>query len=327
MKGLLKSKIATVTIAGLVATEVTLRLAFGLGNPVLVQADSEAGYRFRPNQKVYRFGRTIEYNQYSQRSDPINARKSTGVLRVLMVGDSVLNGGNPIDQDRTITEQFENRLSAAGYRAEILNASAGSWGIGNQLGYLQKFGIVDSDAVILQIGTHDLLQPTSNSNAVGSIYFPKRRPLLALQEAWTRYSWPRISSRLKLNSPASEISEIPTARLEPREQFEQNMYRLNAIATLVRDKQKPVFVIFTPNRADLVPTYKIPAYKGEFFHRLKSWQIPVIDTHLAWSSLPTEQVETYFRDIVHLSEAGNQAVADLLFQQLCTQSQLTACSP
>ena len=324
MKFSIKYWIPGSILVALITTEVTLRLALGLGNPVLVQADPHTGYRFQPNQKVFRFGRTIEYNQYSQRSDPITPQKPTRTLRILMTGDSVLNGGNPTDQSRTITELFENRLSAAGHNAEVLNASAGSWGIGNQLGYLREFGILDSDAVIVQIGTHDLLQQTSKSHAVGSIYFPNHKPLLAIQEAWTRYAWPRISGRLKLNSPASEI---PTVDRKPKEQFEQNMQILKAIVTLVRDKQKPVLVVFTPNRADLVPTYRIPAYKAEFFHRLKSWQIPVIDTHLAWSTLPTEQVKTYFRDIVHLSEAGNQAVADLLFQQLCTQSQLTACSP
>lgn len=311
-------------VVALITAEVTLRLALGLGNPVLVQADPHTGYRFQPNQKVWRFGRTIEYNQYSQRSDPITPKKPTGTLRILMTGDSVLNGGNPTDQSRTITELFENKLSAAGYRAEVLNASAGSWGIGNQLGYVREFGIFDSDAAIVQIGTHDLLQQTGKSHAVGSIYFPNHRPPLAIQEAWTRYLWPRISGRLKLNSP---VSEIPTANLKPRKQFEQNMQLLDAIVTLVRDKQKPVFVVFTPNRADLVPSYQIPAYKAEFFDRLKSWQVPVIDTHLAWSNLPTEQVKTYFRDTVHLSEAGNQAVADLLFQQFCAQSQLTACTP
>ena len=324
MKWPVKYKVAGGIISVLAATELSLRLAFGFGNPVLVQADPNSGYRFQPNQKVWRFGRTIEYNQYSQRSEAIAPQKPTRTLRILMTGDSVLNGGNPTDQPRTITELFEDRLSSSGRGAEVLNASAGSWGIGNQLGYLRKFGTFGSDAVIIQIGTHDLLQPTSTGDAVGSIYFPNQRPILAIQEAWTRYAWPRIAGKLKLNSPTSEI---PAASIDPHQQFEQNMQLLKAIVTLVRDQQTPVFVLFTPNRADLLPSYQVPAYKAEFFARLSDWQVPVTDSHAAWSTEPTGTVETYFRDIVHLSETGNQAVADLLFQQLCSPNQLPACMP
>ncbi|MGK7903950.1 MAG: SGNH/GDSL hydrolase family protein [Hormoscilla sp.] len=324
MKWSAKYKVAGGIIAVLAATELTLRLALGLGNPVLVQADPNSGYRFQPNQKVWRFGKTIEYNQYSQRSEPIAPQKPPGTLRILMTGDSVLNGGNPTDQPRTITEIFEGRLSASGRGAEVLNASAGSWGIGNQLGYLRKFGTFGSDAVIIQIGTHDMLQPTSTSEAVGSIYFPNQQPILAIQEAWTRYAWPRIAGKLKLNSPTSEI---PAASIDPNQQFEQNMQLLKAIVTLVREQQTPVFVLFTPDRADLLPSYRVPAYKAEFFDRLSDWQVPVVDSHAAWSTEPTGTVETYFRDIVHLSETGNQAVADLLFRQLCSPNQLPACMP
>lgn len=100
MKFLAKYWISGSVIVVLI-TEVTLRLAFGLGNPVLSQADPNTGYRFQPNQKVFRFGKKVEYNQYSQRSDPIILEKPKEILRILMTGDSVLNGGNPIDQSQT----------------------------------------------------------------------------------------------------------------------------------------------------------------------------------------------------------------------------------
>ena len=115
------------SVATLAATEVTLRLAFGLGTPVLSQADTATGYRFQPNQKIYRFGKNIEYNQYSQRSEPITPEKPQGKIRILMTGDSVLNGGNPTDQSNIITELFENKLTTSNHPAEVLNASAGSW--------------------------------------------------------------------------------------------------------------------------------------------------------------------------------------------------------
>ena len=311
-------------IVALTATEMSLRLVFGLGNPVLSQADPDTGYRFQPNQKVLRFGKKVEYNQYSQRSEPITPEKHQGILRILMTGDSILNGGNPTDQAQTISELLKAKLSASSRKSEILNASAGSWGIGNQLGYLRKFGTFQSDAVILEIGTDDLIQPTSTSDPVGHRPdLPTHPPLLAIQEAVNRYAWSRLSVIFSLSSSPTEVS--PPSSTETDQQFKQNMESLKTIVTLVRTEKIPVFVLFTANQKDLVPTPNLPRYKSQLLKLLDLLQVPVIDTHTAWSTLPTATVKTYFRDRMHLSVSGNQAVTDLLFQQLCVTRQLPAC--
>jgi len=327
VKFFLKYWIPISVLATLMASELTLRLAFGLGKPVLSQADTFTGYRFQPNQKVLRFGKEIQYNQYSQRSEPLSSEKPKGMLRILMTGDSVLNGGNPTDQKKTITELLEAQLSTSRQPAEVLNASAGSWGIGNQLGYLRKFGMFQSDAVILQIGTHDLTQSTSTSAPVGHHpAFPTHPPLLAIQEAFTRYFQPKLLGAFKLNS--SPARALHPSYVEANHQFKQNMENLEAILTLVRGQHIPVFVLFTPSQDELLPTYHIPQKKAQFFQLLNSTKIPVIDAHTAWSTLPATTVKAYFRDSrdnYHLSEAGNQALANLLFQKLCIAYQLTAC--
>lgn len=311
-------------IATLAATELTFRLALGLGNPALLQADPNIGYYFQPNQEILRFGKHIRYNQYAQRSDPITPQKPAGTLRILMIGDSVLNGGNPTDQNQTISELLKTRLQNAGYSAEVLNASAGSWGIGNQLSYLIEFGIFDSDAVILQIGTHDLLQRTSTSEAVGnSPYFPDHPPLLAIEEAWSRYVWPSLAATFQISPAKGRFP--PPAPADPQKQFEQNMALLEKMISLVRSQNKPVFVLFTSDRQDLVPQTQTPPYKSEFFQFLKALQVPIIDSHAAWSNLPADTVDRYFRDIVHLNERGNEAIANLLFEQICVTQPLLPC--
>ncbi len=310
------------SVAALAATELTLR-TFGFGTPVLSQTDTETGYRFQPNQKINRFGKNIEYNQYSQRSEPITPEKPQRKIRILMTGDSVLNGGNPTDQSNIITELFENKLTKSNHPAEVLNASAGSWGIGNQQGYLRKFGTFNSNAVILQIGTHDLLQPTSTGEKIGkSPNAPTQAPLLGLQEAVTRYALPKVTKILKLNSPPAEIPQLK----QTNQQFQQNIESLKAIINQIRKQNIPVFVLFTPNREDLLPTFQTPEYKTQFIQLLNSLQVPVIDTHTAWEKLPTTTVKTYFRDGVHLSVTGNQAAANLLYEKLCVEKELVVCS-
>lgn len=291
--------------------ELTLRWAFGLGKPVLSQADPDAGYRFQPNQKVFRFGKTIEYNQYSQRSEPTTRRKRPETFRILMTGDSVLNGGNPVDQAETISEQLEAQLSRSGRSVEVLNASAGSWGIGNQLGYLRAFGTFESDVLIVQIGTHDLTQPTSRGDRVGvDVNYPDRAPLLALEEAVTRYLLPKLQQNFPAVAPPAEIP----ATESPQAQFQQNLASFQAIAALARRNNTAIVVLYTPNWTDVLPSPSQPPYKKEFLRVLARLNIPILDVHNLWSALPRTSVEPYFRDSVHLTAEGNRAVAQWLAQ-------------
>ena len=162
--------------------EFALRFFWGFGNPPLLQKDSEIGYLFRPNQDVYRFGNRIIINRYSQRSEDTTEKPEDGVTRLMVVGDSVTFGGVLIPQAETFPDKLRRLLGTKlDKRFEVLNASAGSWGIGNELAYLERFGTLHSEAVIWQIGSHDLLQRMSTGEGVGvDPQMPAERPL-ALQ--------------------------------------------------------------------------------------------------------------------------------------------------
>lgn len=310
------------------ALELALRLIFGFGNPPLSQADPNTGYRLQPNQKLYRFGNYIEINQYSQRNLPISANKSPNTRRILMIGDSVLNGGVMIDQSRTMTEQFQRRLGGA---VEVLNASAGSWGIENRIGYLREFGHFQSDVIIFQIGTSDLIQPTSTKDRVGvSPDFPNQRPRSAIGEVITRYLIPRLqrSTNQAWIMPAYAETRSPQDKANWFKR-NSNSFRdeIRSLRTNPKTKNTPIIVLYTPNLSDIAPTPQAPLFKAEFVQLLKQLKVPVVDVHQAWSSLPADTKSSYFLDVIHLSNAGNQAVADLLFDQLCTQSKSTWCKP
>ena len=285
MKFPAKYWIPSAVISALFVTELMLRLVFGLGNPMLFQADADTGYRYRPNQTIFRFGNKIEYNQYSQRSEPVTIRKPQGTVRILLVGDSIINGGNLTDQTQTISALFEARLAASRKPVQVLNASAGSWAISNRLGYLRKFGTFESDAVIVQIGTDDLTQPPSTSARIGhDPFYPDQAPLLAIQEAWTRYAWPKFGNVLGFGTGSAQVSMPSPQELD--QQLQQNLHFLEALVILVRSQQRPIYVLFTPNLNNLVPTFNVPQYKPEFLKRLDSLHVSVIDAHKAWSTLP-----------------------------------------
>ncbi|MBD1856033.1 MULTISPECIES: SGNH/GDSL hydrolase family protein [Leptolyngbya] len=303
--------------------ELGLRLIFGFGNPPLLQVDQNTGYRFQPNQKLFRFGKYIEINQYSQRNSPISAIKSPNTRRILMIGDSVLNGGVQTDQAYTITEQFRELLGGS---IEVLNASTGSWGIENRIGYLLEFGSFQSDVIIFQIGTSDLIQRTGTGTMIGvDPSFPNQRPWSAIEEVWSRYLLRRFVRQALIIPAYAEVRSPQDKAAWFARNSQSFRAAVRSLRTNPETKSIPILVLYTPNRDEVTPTPQQPLYKAEFFALLKQLKIPVVDVHQSWASLPVEHKTSYFIDEIHLSETGNQAVSDLLFQQLCVQAKSTWC--
>lgn len=296
------------------AAEILLRLVLGLGNPVLFQADPKTGYRFQPDQNVTRFFRRVQYNQFSQRSEPTTLEKPPDTFRILMTGDSILNGRNSVDQSETISELLERQLAGEdAQNIEVLNASAGSWGIGNQRGYLLQFGLFESDILIVEIGSHDLTQPTRTGEPVGRHpNFPDRKPWSALSEAWNRYVWPRLAPDSNLTSP--DAGQPTQSELDA--QFQENLTHLQAIVELAKRENIPVVAILIPELRELIdPVHTFPR-KSDFLERLEVMDVPVLDFHRVWSDRSPELLETYFDDGLHLTPAGNRAIADEIAKKL-----------
>lgn len=95
---------------------------------------------------------------------------------------------------------------------------------------------------------------------------------------------------------------------------------------IIRSQNTPVFVLFTPNRNELLYPPEIPQYKSRFIKLLNSLEIPIIDAHANWGKNTDEPVKNYFIDRIHLTVKGNQATTNLLFEKLCVEQELSACS-
>ena len=105
------------------------------------------------------------------------------------------------------------------------------------------------------------------------------------------------------------------------------MQRFEKIVAVVRAKNIPLFVLYTCDRADLLPVPNQPKFKMRVCRSAKSFENSSHkDTHAAWSKLPKTTVESYFRDGVHPTAPAYQSIADLVFQQLSTEKKLAACS-
>ena len=289
----------------LIAVDILLRVFFGLGSPPLFIADKDIGDLYKVDQNLRRFGSRIIYNQYHQRS---NKLLDEPAYRILMLGDSIMNGGSFTDQKDTIPEILERKLNQHfGIKGEALNASADSWGIENEYEYLKKFGVFNSDIVIIQISTDDFVYPKSELLESGSIKHPLHNPATAIYELFDRYISPRIfKERYKDTRPA-----IP-------EDIKSHYYRclsmVEDMIDIIKKENSQYIILFMPNEGELKKSYESPVVK-----LLNKKNIPFIDLADKESGMREE----YFKDGIHLNQPGNQHIVDILFQYIVTNRLIT----
>ena len=210
--------------ASVALLELFARIALGLGDPPLTQRDPGIDYLFVPGT-YHRFGNTIHYNSFSMRADEISPTKQNpDELRVLVMGDSVLNGGALTDDQDLATFIAQQRLrERLGRPVWVGNVSAASWGPGNLLAYADRFGWFDADVVIFLLSSHDVRDVPGFQADLGP-NFPLSRPSLALTEGLTRYlprylpavATARVQGSQDLHERDEVIADPPPARHSPR---------------------------------------------------------------------------------------------------------------
>lgn len=185
LKFIIRFFIVLLLLAGI--TEIVLRVKYGFCTAPLYIPDSDFEYIYAPNQKLSRFGNIIRTNEFSMRSDPVSGKDS---IVVLLVGDSVINGGSLTDQDSLASTKLERKLSAdLGKPVRVLNIAAGSWGPDNIAAYLKKYGLFKADLICLLTSSHDAHDNMAGAQSLVGVHpmYPTKQYALALIELWDRY--------------------------------------------------------------------------------------------------------------------------------------------
>lgn len=285
--------------------EIGLRWFWGLGNPPLYIADPDIGYLLAPCQDVRRFGNRIAINEYSMRSDAIAFPKPQESFRVFLLGDSIANGAWWTDQTATISSLIQSQLPSP---AEVLNASANSWGPRNQLAYLKRYGLFESEFLVLLINTDDLFASAPSSLVVGrDRNYPDRQPLLAILEA------------LKNFLPARPLP--PTAP-EAGDRVGINLDTIEKIKDLVIANKARLLIAITPLKReaiDLAKDYEIKARKRLTEFTLEQ-NIPLIDFLSIFQKISSP--DSLYRDTIHLTPQGNRLVSQTISTYLKNNAQL-----
>ncbi len=174
----------------LIFTEVGLRIA-GLGStPVYIEHPTYE-YIYAPNQNTSRFGNSIITNEFSMRCKPL---KRGDKVKVLKIGDSVINGGAHLDHEDLASTILERKVQKQDATARVLNVSAGSWGPDNAMAYLSEHGHFGTSTILMVFSSHDYHDNRHFRTVVGEHpTWPKEQPFCAITDAWSNYILPRLT--------------------------------------------------------------------------------------------------------------------------------------
>lgn len=301
-------------VCTLVIAEVVARFGLGLGDPPLSITHPTIEYMYKPDQDVMRFGKRFIINHYGMRSENFPAKKVDKETRLMVFGDSVLNGGNLTDHADLATTLLENRLSD-GHKKNVRlgNISAGSWGPGNWLAYAKEFGFFNADIIILIISSHDA-GDNPTFEPLNPDTHPQSKPTSALWERLKRYL-PRYLPQLSKAAEAPVISQV-----DEKVGFVQGLTDLQNFLRLARVQTPKVLVVQWPEQSEL----SSGKFKNGYFEIRQVAEdlgIPVIPMAPTLLKNMKEGGQPY-RDNIHPNDLGQQIIAETLYRQIANDETL-----
>jgi len=289
-------------LALLVTAELFARFVLGLGTPPLSVTHPTIEYMYKPNQDVFRFGNRFIVNEFGMRTKPFSKnRESINQIRVMIFGDSVINGGNLTDHQSLATT-----ILTAAWKEELNvdvivgNISAGSWGPGNWLAYAKEYGFFDADLVVIVLSSHDF-NDNPEFKPLNSQSYPQVSPKFAILEGIIRYL-PRYLRKIVPSKPepTTEIfQEITTKGIDD----------LASFIELARESTPYVFSFQYPTRNEATSGQKDIGYK-QIHETCVNSKIPIYSLHDAFHMAIQNGMDPYRKnDAIHPNDIGQKLIA------------------
>ncbi len=292
-------------LALVAVTELGLRYFTGLGNPPRLMAHPTIEYLYEPSRTYWRRGNRIAFNRHSMRSDDFSSEKADGrEFRLLVLGDSVVNGGAQSDQDTLATEIVRDELARdLGRPVVVGNVSAGSWGPPNLLAYAREHGLFDADAVVIVLSSHDAADAPN-----ATPFQPPRKPIFALQELTERFLGDRAAE------PSVDASLADHA-------LPQCVDAVRELITLCQAAGAEVIVLQHYEKDELD---EVPPGHAAISHAAEGAHVSTLGPALKAS---VESGANPYRDSIHLTDAGQRLLADAIRQAVLAQFTPSASRP
>ena len=220
----------------LAVAEFSLRLFFGLGNPVLYCSSPLFGYRLQPNQFVHRRGAEIRVNNLALRADRDWDENIEN--KILFLGNSVTYGGTYISNNNLFSHLAVQGLS--GYVAG--NAGVNGWGIENISALIVDYEFLPARTYVSVLQEMDFYRGLSK---LAGKPFWTTKPTFALQELLGSFYLDRLSGMY-------ENHERFVSTLENEKTVERSCARLKAMDNFLKLRGYTHLIYFSTNTDQLL---------------------------------------------------------------------------
>ncbi len=163
------------TLLCVLGFEVALRIAgynpFGdllNGRELIIRESNnpDMNYELTPNSEGFVRGAEIKVNSFGFRDRDYNTKKSDGIYRIVIIGDSI-TFGNFLPIEATFPKRLEQSFRQHRMPVEVLNLGVGGYNTIQEVAFLQQLGLqFDPDEVIVGYCMNDVGVVSPNLNYI-----------------------------------------------------------------------------------------------------------------------------------------------------------------
>ncbi|MES2308620.1 MAG: hypothetical protein V4507_07140 [Verrucomicrobiota bacterium] len=273
-------------------SEVGVRTA-GLGNFPIYQTDSEIGYIPAPSQS----GKFLNKNDwcYNDKSMGVSENyEPSEKMDLLLLGDSLVQGGNPYRQVEKLGPQLQGLL---GEEYRVWPIGAPSWGFLNEKEYLDRHPEVmpGLDGLIWVFNSGDF---QDRSKWWTDATHPRSRPLLLSYYVLNKYVF---EGNLKVKYPSLLFWVKSPAQNSLKRMDEEFDGLSNELQALQSHPLKYKIIVFYPDKGEFSnhenPFYDFLSSRIQAQAEENGWKFIDIRTLPEWKS-------EYYRDQIHPTPQG-----------------------
>ncbi len=321
-------------------TEISLRTIVHLNKvtffPNLTIDDSILDWKLMPNYKDRKVG--IYINSLGLRGPEIKKEKEVGIFRIIALGDSCTFGVG--SQEATYPQLLEAKLNNTGNKYQVINAGVPAYTSSQLFLYLQHELInYKPDLILVYIGWNNIW--TYKNPVANTAYSPQVRKLSRVLGKSLTFALLRDyiinPLRVKLSATCKNLKQQPVSLDKINEKLANFKNDLTEIINLAKSNscRLILFTLPTPIRAGM------PISQAVKFKLVRTWtdgnevflkileqlnqkikdlaiiqKAEIIDFNSIFNKLPSNQIEGYFADAVHLNDAGSGFIVPFIADKI-----------
>lgn len=282
-------KISLIVIALICASELILRL-MGLADFPLYDADSKIGYIPRANQS----GAFMKTNDWLFNDEHMGgpAFKPSAVRDILLIGDSLVYGGNKYRQNEKLGPSLQRAL---GSQSAVWPVGAGSWSINNELTWLRQHPEVvrEVDEIVFVLNSGDLVDESSAWRCEST--HPRKHP------------WSILIYQIRKHLKLEDCADIPSDFKVPSRPWKSTLLEwLND--PIVR--QKKVHFVLYPDKPELTAAHTPTTPQlARNMQTVGKYSVINVGGHPDWGP-------DLYEDGIHPTAKGNEVLGRIIAERL-----------